>query len=40
MEHEFTGIIKEVGLNVRKFKVFDRVVVATGKTFICGNCSW
>lgn len=36
--HEFSGVIKEVGEKVTRFKVEDRVVSETA-AFICGNCT-
>jgi len=36
--HEFSGVIKEVGEKVTRFKVGDRVVSETA-AFICGNCT-
>lgn len=38
--HEFTGLIKKIGNEVKKFKVGDRVVVATAKTHACGKCEY
>lgn len=38
--HEFSGVVTEVGPEVRKIKVGDRVTVLPSTAVICGRCSY
>lgn len=40
MGHEFSGVVAEVGKNIRKVKVGDRVTVLGSTAITCGSCHY